>query len=127
VISRDKGVTQVEIQEMEAELYCIHCQQDTIFNLTYFDNTLWRVECETCGHHMEIQEDIVKKYFSHWVERILTKPKRMTKEIEADLAKFFYTMPVRIMSKPIRVRREWKSVKRYKKHKQHANANDDVQ
>ena len=103
----------MEIQEMEAELYCIHCQKDTVFHLTYFNNMLWRVECETCGHYMEIQEDIVKKYFSHWVERILTKPKRMTKEIEADLKKFFYTLPIRVISKPVRVRNEWKTVKKF--------------
>lgn len=104
----------LQFQEMEAELYCIHCQEDTLFHITYFNNTLWRIKCETCGHHLEIQEDIVKKYFSNWVERILTKPKRMTKELEADLAKFFYSMPVRIISKPIRVRKEWKSVKQYR-------------
>jgi len=40
------------------------------------------------------------------VERILTKPYRMTKELEEDLTKFILSLPIRIITKPYRIARE---------------------
>ena len=40
------------------------------------------------------------------MKRILTKPYRMTEELEKDITKFIISLPIRIITKPYRIAKE---------------------
>jgi len=95
------------ISEMEAELYCLHCKKDTPHLVTYAGNILKSVKCTVCGSELEIKrEKLLGNYAVDFIERILTKPYRMTKELEGDLKKFIISLPIRIITKPYRIAKE---------------------
>lgn len=92
---------------MEAELFCLHCNKDTPHVVTYVGNTLKSVKCTQCGNEIEIRkEKLLGNYAVDFIERILTKPYRMTKELEGDIKKFILSLPIRIITKPYRIVKE---------------------
>ncbi|MCR4432010.1 MAG: bh protein [Tepidanaerobacteraceae bacterium] len=92
---------------MEAELFCLHCNKDTPHMVTYAGNTLKSVRCTQCGSEIEIKrEKLLGNYAVDFIERILTKPYRMTKELEGDIKKFILSLPIRIITKPYRIAKE---------------------
>lgn len=92
---------------MEAELFCLHCNKDTLHVVTYVGNTLKSVKCTQCGNEIEIRkEKLLGNYAVDFIERILTKPYRMTKELEGDIKKFILSLPIRIITKPYRIVKE---------------------
>ncbi|HHW04060.1 MAG TPA: bh protein [Thermoanaerobacterales bacterium] len=92
---------------MEAELFCLHCNKDTPHTVTYVGNTLKSIKCTQCGNEIEIRrEKLLGNYAVDFIERILTKPYRMTKELEGDIKKFILSLPIRIITKPYRIVKE---------------------
>jgi len=92
---------------MEAELFCLHCNKDTPHTVTYVGNTLKSVKCTQCGSEIEIKrEKLLGNYAMDFIERILTKPYRMTKELEGDIKKVIFSLPIRIITKPYRIAKE---------------------
>ncbi|AYO30906.1 MAG: hypothetical protein PWR06_2126 [Thermoanaerobacteraceae bacterium] len=92
---------------MEAELFCLHCNKDTPHTATYVGNTLKSIKCTQCGNEIEIKrEKLLGNYAVDFIERILTKPYRMTKELEEDIKKFILSLPIRIITKPYRIAKE---------------------
>ncbi|KYO65246.1 bh protein [Thermovenabulum gondwanense] len=92
---------------MEAELFCLHCNKETPHTVYYAGNILKRIKCEECGSEIEIRrEKLLENYALDFIERILTKPYRMTKELEGDLKKFILSLPIRIVTKPYRIVKE---------------------
>jgi hypothetical protein len=92
---------------MEAELFCLHCNKDTPHTVTYVGNTLKSIKCTQCGNEIEIKrEKLLGSYAVDFIERILTKPYRMTKELEGDIKKFILSLPIRIITKPYRIAKE---------------------
>ncbi len=92
-------------------LYCIHCQKETLHTLTYVGGELQKIKCTECG--MEISFDkkqMLLVYSEDLVKRILTKPKRMSKEAFSDLSSFLKSLPLRIATKPARIVREVKDL-----------------
>lgn len=97
--------------KMEAELYCLHCKKDTPHLINYAGNILKSVKCMTCGNEIEIKRDkLLENYAVDFIERILTKPYRMTKELEGDLKKFIVSLPIRIITKPYRIAKEVENI-----------------
>ncbi|AJQ26306.1 hypothetical protein [Pelosinus fermentans] len=45
------------------------------------------------------------------LSRIITKPSRLNQEIHKDLATFLYSIPVRFMTKPVRIAKEYRTLK----------------
>lgn len=43
--------------------------------------------------------------------RIITKPSRLNQEIHKDLATFLFSIPVRFMTKPVRIAKEYRTLK----------------
>jgi len=92
---------------MKAELFCLHCNKDTPHTVTYVGNTLKSIRCTKWGSEIEIKRDkLIENYAVDFIERILTKPYRMTRELEMDLTKFMLSLPIRIITKPYRIARE---------------------
>ncbi|ADL08181.1 hypothetical protein [Thermosediminibacter oceani] len=93
--------------KMEAELFCLHCNKDTPHVVTYVGKILKSIKCEECGNEIEIKrEKLLENYAAEFIERILTKPYRMTRELEKDITKFILSLPIRIITKPYRIVKE---------------------
>lgn len=75
--------------------------------ITYVGNTLRSIKCTKCGNEIEIRkEKLIENYAVDFIERILTKPYRMTRELEDDITKFILSLPIRIITKPYRIVKE---------------------
>ncbi len=94
---------------MDAYLFCIHCDKETKHTIYYKSNKINMIKCTSCGVEVKIDQDYVQKHFKEeFVHRVLTKPARMTKEMEADLTGFLKSLPHRMVTKPFRVYKEFK-------------------
>lgn len=98
--------------KMEASLFCIHCGEDTEHVISYKNNHIHQVACRNCGVEVNIDQDYVKKHFKEeFVLRVLTKPVRITREMERDLTGFLVSLPFRVVTKPYRVFKEFQDKK----------------
>lgn len=98
---------------MDADLFCVHCNADRPHRVVYVGDYLTRVECTVCGKRVEINRNrLLKLYAADFLERVLTKPQRMTQEFEGDLRHFVLSLPGRILTKPGRVLGEFRDVVR---------------
>ena len=104
---------------MEAQLYCIHCNNTTPHVITYINEKMKSIECEECHNAIEFKVDIMKELYKEVYDRIATKPSRITEEYKQDLDEFLGKIPIRVISKPYRLIRylnqSYKTIKRYKK------------
>ncbi len=108
------------LEPTEVELLCIPCLHSTVHTVTYMDRRLVSLECEECHHRTEMGEggtanqtthritlrDMERLYTEEFLHRILTKPQRITQELEEDLSLFLATLPLRMVTKPYRVMKE---------------------
>lgn len=93
--------------EMKTELFCLHCNKECPHTVTYMGKYLQEIKCEECGIHLEIDKlKIMEHYAEDFLERVLTKPHRLTEEMKAGLTHFLKSLPVRIIKKPYRVSKE---------------------
>lgn len=89
--------------EMEANLYCSRCHEETPHVIVYINAKLKNVECEDCNRVVGVNLDVRKEFYKEIYERISTKPSRITKEYNEDLSKFLLSLPTRVISKPYRL------------------------
>ena len=89
--------------EMESDLYCITCNEETPHIISYVNSKLESVKCEECERTMKIQRNIMKEFYKEVYDRISTKPSRITTEYKENLSGFLYKIPVRVISKPYRI------------------------
>lgn len=108
----------VKSSEMESDLYCITCNEETPHIITYINGNLESVKCEECERVMKIQRNIMKEFYKEVYDRISTKPSRITTEYKEDLSRFLYRLPIRVISKPYRIMSDLnesrKVIKRFK-------------
>lgn len=98
--------------EMLADFYCIHCLDDTPHKILYINDEISKVECEHCHHALELKVDLMEEFWYELYQRIVNKPKEITKEYKQDLSKFLFSLPIRITSKPYRLLKELKETKK---------------
>ena len=92
---------------LETELFCLHCNRECPHRITYLGTYLKEVRCQECGTHIEMdRKKILETYTAEIIDRLLTKPHRLTEELRKDLSNFIKSMPIRIMTKPLRVAKE---------------------
>jgi transcription elongation factor Elf1 len=104
------------VDKMETELFCLHCNQDTHHSVEYVGNSLKCIKCQNCGRTIElIKEKLLEQYSGEFIDRVLTKPYRMTKEIEGNLKKVLLSLPVRVVTKPTRLAKEFKDIAKQEK------------
>ena len=93
--------------QMKTELFCLHCNRECLHTITYVGTYLKEVRCEECGTHIEIdRRKILETYTAEVIDRVLTKPHRITEEVRKDLSNFMHSLPIRILTKPLRVAKE---------------------
>ena len=92
---------------IQTQLYCVYCDADTIHSIEYTDDQISRIVCDSCGKVIKIDHDYVNKHFKEdFVHRVLSKPGRMTKEMQVDLNGFLRSLPFRVVTKPYRLMKE---------------------
>ena len=93
---------------MDTCLFCLHCDKETEHQIVYQNNQIQSIKCRECGMTVQINEDYVQKHSrDELVQRVLSKPRRITREIQADLNGFLKSLPHRMITKPYRVYKEW--------------------
>ncbi len=109
---------------VSVELFCIQCNNFTEHVVTYREERMESIECQQCGRETVIWYDkltppstegtkqhvyhhhLHKLYSQEFLNRIMTKPKRMEEELINDLSVFLVTLPLRIITKPVRLLKE---------------------
>lgn len=98
-------------------LFCMHCQKETLHDIQYMNEVISSIECEECHSQMSIDVDAMKEFYHYLYERLISKPGRLSEEARKDFSKFLASMPMRLISKPVRFTNEYsqmnKEVKEY--------------
>jgi len=93
--------------KVKAQLFCLHCNKETNHTITYKGEYLEDIKCNICGNEIRInREKLLETYTVDFIDRVLTKPHRITEEIKKDISHFLKSIPIRILTKPYRVARE---------------------
>jgi len=95
------------IKQVKTTLLCSNCLEESPFLLTYLGDSLIKMECLKCGYTSKIaSEEIHRAFLRDWTERVSTKPLRLACEFERDTLSFCLGLPIRILTKPLRVANE---------------------
>lgn len=102
-----KDMKSKKTNTLEAYLFCDHCDAETPHEVVYKNNQVSQVTCKQCGLTFDINQPYVNRHFKEeFVARVLTKPARMTHEMQQDLNGFLRSLPYRVITKPYRLYRE---------------------
>lgn len=102
----------MNITKMKADLHCVNCNKNTPHEVIYMGEDIERITCLECSTFLAIDEKLVlSNYAMDILERVSTKPERMSKEIKEDLSKFLCSIPFRVVTKPYRMMKEFKEIK----------------
>ncbi len=90
------------------DVYCLRCGEETPHMVTYGEKYLKEMRCESCGTAVKVdRKRMLELYAREMVDRILSKPYRMKKELAAkSLSEFMMSLPVRVALKPVKVAKE---------------------
>lgn len=95
------------VESIETKLFCLHCQKEVPHQIHYFGIALRSIQCKKCGTEIKLDKKRILEVESlEFVERIFTKPRRLTEELRKDLTQFLSTIPIRIATKPYRLAKE---------------------
>jgi ribosomal protein S27E len=108
-------------REVKTELFCDKCMNDSIHTIVYINEVMHKVKCDECGKTSMIHDHLIKEISGEFIERVLTKPKRIKKEVENDPSHAISSLPSRIISKPYRIYKEFKGLRKYIYQKKKAN------
>jgi transcription elongation factor Elf1 len=97
----------------DTEFYCTNCLAESPHTVIYVNDILYKVTCKTCGKESIIHPDLPKEIYIRYFDRILSKPKRITKEFRQDMSHFLSSLPYRLLSKSFRTYRELKEIYKY--------------
>ncbi|SHE79051.1 hypothetical protein SAMN05444392_103158 [Seinonella peptonophila] len=97
--------------QMATELYCIRCLSDTPHNITYLNGQISHIECTRCSRSYDLQIDVKHELYHELLDRVRTKPARITKEYKENLSRFLQKFPRRVVKKPFRLYKEVKEMK----------------
>lgn len=103
------------ILRINTELLCLHCDRETAHNIIYRGKYIYRIKCLECGTELAINsKKILETYTADAIERFLTGSRGINEEMRKDLTLFIAGLPVRIITKPVRMAREFLDVFRKK-------------
>jgi len=107
------GVDSMSITKFQTELYCINCKEDTVHEITYVGENIEKIACKKCESELHINEELIlSAYAGDVFQRIRTKPDRISEEIKQDLGKFLCSIPIRLITKPYRMVKEYNDTKK---------------
>ncbi|SDJ56458.1 hypothetical protein [Salimicrobium halophilum] len=117
------------INEVEADLYCINCHEESPHEIIYVRDKISHIRCLECDRTMEFQTDILHEYGKHMYYNLANKPKQFNEEYRKHLSSFLFGLPVRIVSKPYRFAKEFhkdfQDIQRYKNKIHHKEEDDE--
>ena len=90
------------------DVFCLHCREETPHTVSYGEKYLKEMRCEVCGTAIKVDRKRMLELYAHeMVDRILSKPLRMKKELAAkSLSEFTMSLPVRVALKPVKMAKE---------------------
>lgn len=104
---------------MEVGLYCNSCKEEFPHRVYYINGKIARVECQECSRTMVFKVDVLKEFYKEVYKRVSTKSNRVSKEYKKDINRFLTGIPIRLMSKPYRLMKDFNefmhTIHRYKK------------
>lgn len=102
----------MNVTKMKADLHCVNCNTNTPHEVIYIGEDIERITCLECDTYLEIDENLVMStYAMNILKRVSSKPERMNQEIKEDLSKFLCSIPIRFVTKPYRMIKEYKELK----------------
>jgi len=94
-------------KETKIVLYCINCNKETPHTVHYIGNYLKSVVCDVCKKSIEIDRRHLRTVFAEdFIDRILTKPHRITEDMKKAFASLIPFLPKRLFMEPIKVLKE---------------------
>ncbi len=97
--------------KVDTELLCLHCDRETNHTVIYRGKYIHRIKCIECGTEIAINsKKILGNYTPEDAGRCVSKPGKALEEMAADLAAFMSSLPVRIITKPVRLAGEFLDV-----------------
>jgi len=90
------------------DVFCLHCREETPHTVVYGEKYLKEMRCDVCGTVIKVDRKRMLELYAHdAVDRILSKPLRMKKELAAkSLSEFTMSLPVRVALKPVKIAKE---------------------
>jgi DNA-directed RNA polymerase subunit RPC12/RpoP len=85
-------------------LYCIECGEETTHTINYLGDHIRGVQCEKCNSKVELdRRELMTVFTEDFIDRVLTKPKRLTVELVKIIAPLIPFLPRRLVKEPRRV------------------------
>ncbi len=103
----------IQQNEMNATLFCVNCDKETTHRVSYNEGQISEITCAECKMAIHLNQQYIKEHIKEdFISRVLSKPARMTREMEIDLSAFIRYLPYRIVTKPFRVYQEFNEDKK---------------
>ncbi|MDD3818747.1 MAG: hypothetical protein PHG41_02790 [Actinomycetota bacterium] len=97
----------IKDKETKIILFCINCNKESPHTVYYVGNYLRRVVCDNCNKKIEIDRRHLRTVFAEdFIDRVLTKPRRMTDDIRKAFATLLPFFPKRLFEEPLEVFKE---------------------
>lgn len=109
----------------KAMLFCMHCQKETPHDIQYLNEIISDIVCEECHYHVSIDINALDQFYHYLYERLISKPGRLTEEARKDFNKFLRSIPMRVISKPVRFTNEYSQMNKEVKHYVSKKKQDD--
>ena len=94
-------------KEEKIVLFCINCNREIPHTVYYIGNYLRSVVCDNCGKRIEIDRRHLRTVFAEdFINRILTKPHRMTEDMRKAFTTLMPFLPKRLFKEPLKVLKE---------------------
>jgi hypothetical protein len=88
-------------------LFCINCNEETPHTVQYIGSYLRSVSCDNCTKKIEVDRRHLRTVFAEdFIDRILTKPHRMTEDMKRAVAILMPFFPKRLIREPLKVLKE---------------------
>jgi transcription elongation factor Elf1 len=97
----------VEDKKTKIVLFCVNCNKESSHTVYYIGNYLRSVVCDSCNKKIEIDRRHLRTVFAEdFINRILTKPHRMTEDMKKAIATLMPFFPKRLFREPLKVMKE---------------------
>lgn len=94
-------------EEAKIVLFCINCNRESPHTVQYIGSYLRSVSCDNCSRIIEIDRRHLRTVFAEdFINRILTKPHRMTEDMKKAVATLMPFFPKRLIREPLKVLKE---------------------
>ncbi len=88
-------------------LFCVNCNDETSHTVYYIGSYLRSIACDSCTKKIEIDRRHLRTVFAEdFIDRILSKPHRMTEDMKKAFASLVPFFPKRLFTEPLHVLRE---------------------